>query len=188
MVALSKTKTIAGIVLAGGNSRRFGEDKALYKEAPSTPTWVELTVSKMTPLVDHLFIVTNERLFPAIDRLFDTEQVTVLADQPPFTDKGPLGGIYTVMSSAKFDHYLISPTDTPNITTEIFSGLINARNAYAATNTASHYLTACIPYCEPEIKAMLTKENLRIRGLLQSIHAKKQVFPEENLFQNRNYQ
>ncbi|MBC1793740.1 molybdenum cofactor guanylyltransferase [Listeria booriae] len=185
---MSKINPIAGIVLAGGNSTRFGEDKALYQESPDAPTWVEQTVSKMLPLVDAIFVVTNERLFPAIHQLFNQTGVTVLSDQAPFIDKGPLGGIYAAMSQTPaFSHYLLSPTDTPNITTEIFATLIEQNNAYAVTNTAEHYLTACIPYCKDEIETLLRDDNLRIRPLLQALHTKKQPFQDEAPFFNQNY-
>ncbi|RQW66857.1 molybdenum cofactor guanylyltransferase [Listeria sp. SHR_NRA_18] len=187
MVALSKTKSIAGIILAGGNSRRFGEDKALYKETPNAPTWVEQTADKTRSLVDHVFIVTNQRLFPSIQALFHDDTTTVLTDQEPFVDKGPLGGIHAVMNASNYDHYLLSPTDTPHITTAIFAELIHQGNAYAATETAQHYLTACIPPCKNEIEAMLRADNLRIRQLLQTIGTQKHLFPSDIPFQNRNY-
>ncbi|WP_159102516.1 molybdenum cofactor guanylyltransferase [Listeria cornellensis] len=184
---MSETKKIAGIVLAGGNSRRFGEDKALYKETADSPTWVEQTADKMRPLVNHLFIVTNQRLFPSIQALFHNDTTTVLTDQEPFLDKGPLGGIHAVMNTSNYEHYLLSPTDTPHITTTIFAALIHQGNAYAATATAQHYLTACIPPCKSEIEAMLRVDNLRIRQLLQTLGTQKYLFPSESPFQNRNY-
>lgn len=185
---MSKTKLIAGIVLAGGNSTRFGEDKALYQESSNAPTWVEQTVSKMLPLVHTVFVVTNERLFPAIHQLFKHTAVIVLSDQAPFIDKGPLGGVYAAMSQKQaFSHYLLSPTDTPNVTSEVFVTLIEQNNAYAVTNTAEHYLTACIPYCKDEIETLLCDNNLRIRSLLQALHTKKQPFQDEAPFFNQNY-
>ncbi|WP_430535732.1 molybdenum cofactor guanylyltransferase [Listeria rocourtiae] len=184
---MSKTKTIAGIVLAGGNSRRFGEDKALHKETPNSKTWVEQTADKLRPVVDHVFIVTNKRLFLDIQSLFSDDTVTVLIDQEPFLDKGPLGGIYAVMCSTKYERYLVTPTDTPHVTTAIFIELIHQGNAYAATKNAEHYLTACIPYCKNETQVLLNTDNLRIRQLLQTINTQKCVFPSESPFQNKNY-
>ncbi|MBC6310356.1 molybdenum cofactor guanylyltransferase [Listeria sp. FSL L7-1582] len=184
---MSKTKTIAGIILAGGNSRRFGEDKALYKETPDSQTWVEQTADKMRPLVDHVFIVTNQRLFASIDSLFPDADTTVFSDKEPFLDKGPLGGIHAVMDASHYERYLLTPTDTPQITTAIFAELIHQGNAYAATKTADHYLTACIPHCKTEIEAMLRDDNLRIRQLLQTIGTQKKLFQSDTPFQNRNY-
>ncbi|WP_185425642.1 molybdenum cofactor guanylyltransferase [Paenilisteria weihenstephanensis] len=187
MVVLSKTKSIAGIVLAGGNSRRFGEDKALYKEAGETSTWVEQTAAKMMPLVDHVFVVTNARLFPNIQTLFANTNIEIITDQAPYLDKGPLGGIYAAMKSgATYDRYLLSPTDTPHITTEIFADLIAQGNTYATTKNAKHYLTACIPYCKTELETMLRADNLRIRELLRTLDVKEQFFDTEAPFENKN--
>lgn len=184
---MSKTKKIAGVILAGGNSRRFGEDKALYRKTSDAQTWVEKTANKMLPVVDHVFIVTNIRLFTSIDSLFNDNKITVLSDQEPFLNKGPLGGIYAVMSNTNYEYYLLTPTDTPQITTAIFAELIHQGNAYAATENAEHYLTACIPYCKNETQALLHSGNLRIRQLLQTINTQKYMFPNESPFQNENY-
>lgn len=183
---MSKTKSTAGIVLAGGNSRRFGEDKALYKAAGETSTWVEQTAAKMMPLVDRVFVVTNARLFTEIQSLFANTNIEVITDQAPYLDKGPLGGIYAIMQNTTFDRYLLSPTDTPHIKTEIFADLIAQGNAYATTKTAKHYLTACIPYCKTELEIMLSADNLRIRELLETLSAKELLFDTEAPFENKN--
>ncbi|MCH2881692.1 NTP transferase domain-containing protein, partial [Listeria monocytogenes] len=49
-------KVNVGIVLAGGLSSRFRESKAFLQDEATGKTWGELTVSKLLPLCDMVFV------------------------------------------------------------------------------------------------------------------------------------
>ncbi|EHL2589101.1 NTP transferase domain-containing protein, partial [Listeria monocytogenes] len=53
---MKNEKVNVGIVLAGGRSSRFGEPKAFFQDEATGKTWVELTVSKLLPLCDMVFV------------------------------------------------------------------------------------------------------------------------------------
>jgi molybdopterin-guanine dinucleotide biosynthesis protein A len=91
-----------GVILAGGRSRRMGRDKAF------------LPGRKKTLLEDTLSVMTG--LFPEILLSGDAPRLAaygcrVLADETP--DRGPLGGLCTVLKAAAFDYVFLAACDLP---------------------------------------------------------------------------
>ncbi len=102
---MSERPLIAGIVLAGGRSTRFGSDKALAKLAGST--LLDHCVSRLSPQVSQLLI--SGRFAPVCP-----PDTPVLAD--PINDRGPLGGILAGlewMAEREETHLVSVAVDTP---------------------------------------------------------------------------
>ena len=81
-------KDIAGIVLAGGKSLRYGSNKALAKK-DGVPL-IELIINRMKNIFQELVIITNTPEFYAYLEYPMYEDI--------IKDLGPLGGIYTALS------------------------------------------------------------------------------------------
>ncbi len=92
-------------VLAGGRSRRFGRDKALW-------------FYKGTPLLEHI-LNQLEEIFPNILILsgssgkFRDYPYPVIPDI--YKDSGPLGGIHAALLTARSPYVFITACDMPNI-------------------------------------------------------------------------
>jgi len=106
--------TLAAVLLAGGESRRMGRDKATLVR-DSFPLW-EHQIALLRQLSPTALFV-SARQAPAwlpADALF-------IADPPPA--RGPLGGIAATLSAISTTHLLALPIDTPAMTTAHLSTL-----------------------------------------------------------------
>lgn len=108
-----------GVVLAGGKSTRFGEDKSLY-ELNGKPMY-EHVIEKMKNVqaIDEIVINTNDKL----KRSF--KDFKVLVDDEDYKDMGPLSGLYRVASEYPDDAFLIISCDTPYVESEWLNILVD---------------------------------------------------------------
>ncbi|MGP3560462.1 molybdenum cofactor guanylyltransferase [Geobacillus sp. BK01] len=112
--------TIAGAVLAGGQSRRFGRPKAfaLHEGAPFF-TW---SVAALRSVADELYIVSHPSLVDEFRRQTD---IPVLLDVERCRGCGPLAGIYTVMEQSQADWVFVLPCDMPYMRQEVTNRLVS---------------------------------------------------------------
>jgi molybdopterin-guanine dinucleotide biosynthesis protein A len=91
------------VVQAGGHSRRMGENKAL-KSFLGRPL-IERVVSRVQPIADELILTTGD---PEIYVFVEARKV---ADLRP--GLGPLGGLHTALSTARFETVAVVACDMP---------------------------------------------------------------------------
>lgn len=116
---LSAKDQIAGAIIAGGHSRRFG------------PSEKALAMLAGLPLIEHLY----KRLSPQVSKVWlnlanDIQQPksirgTLINDATSKRD-GPLAGVLSALraaSSEGFEWLLIAPCDTPFIPMDLAKGL-----------------------------------------------------------------
>ncbi|MCS7050494.1 MAG: molybdenum cofactor guanylyltransferase, partial [Thermomicrobium sp.] len=101
-------------ILAGGQSRRMGRDKALL-DFHGEPL-LGRVLRRVRPLTDDLFIVASDR--PAYLQF----GVPVVPDRIP--DAGPLGGIYSALLSARHEYCLVLSCDLPFVDPLLLQGLL----------------------------------------------------------------
>lgn len=118
-------KTI-GVVLAGGRSTRFGEQKSLYELNGRKMYQHVYDVLSESGVCDEIVINTNETLAPYFD------YKTVIDDED-YQDFGPLGGLYAAAKAYPGDRLLVVSCDTPFITAEWLKKLYDS--ALANPNT-----------------------------------------------------
>jgi molybdenum cofactor guanylyltransferase len=107
----------AGIVLAGGESQRFGSPKALAEWKGRT--FIDYSIKSLAPFADNIIVVTREELLKPLTR-YSSQNIRILTDATRFKSKGPLAGIYTAMISQKADYYLVSPCDMPLMNSSMY--------------------------------------------------------------------
>ena len=101
---------ILGVVLAGGKSKRFGEDKSQVKLHGKI--LIDYILSEITDQFNEILVVTNNPI-----RFKDSSKILTTKEE----GLGPLGGILTAMKwikDQKKDYEWIStfPSDTPFFT------------------------------------------------------------------------
>jgi molybdenum cofactor guanylyltransferase len=114
------TKAV-GIVLAGGQSRRFGSPKAFAKLG--NQYFYEIMMGALVASCDEVVVVTRQDLlerFPS--------QVNVMTDLDMYTGFGPLAGILSVMESVEADCYAVLPCDMPYVDSMAMSKLMARHN------------------------------------------------------------
>ncbi|WLR52676.1 molybdenum cofactor guanylyltransferase [Bacillus tianshenii] len=111
---MNKASLVAGIILAGGESRRFGSPKAFAKYDGAY--FYEYAIQALQQNCETITIVSH----PAITKQFP-KHLTVIEDEKAFKGDGPLAGIHAVMSAQEADWYMVLPCDMPFITSEIMT-------------------------------------------------------------------
>ncbi len=106
-------------ILIGGKSRRMGRPKHLICTA--SKTWLERTVTLLTPIVDKIVVIGAGELPPSCAALSRLSDITE-------TD-GPLAGILAAMRSAPQADWLVFACDMPAITIESVHWLLQERES-----------------------------------------------------------
>lgn len=147
-----------GVILAGGRSRRMGENKAemMFVGEPL----LTRVARRLSPAVDELLVIGPQSLAPLAPR------ARVVEDALPAL--GPLGGLYTaltVLTATTSAHIFLVACDMPFIR----PGLVRAMLAFAETRGDADvvaldangrvqplhavYSRACLPAVERALKA-----------------------------------
>ncbi|MGA8943007.1 MAG: molybdenum cofactor guanylyltransferase [Thermoactinomyces sp.] len=96
-----------GVVLAGGQSRRYGEEKPIARK--DGKAFVLYSVDALVHL-DKTIMVTRPDL---VGRLPRTEQVQIITDLEKYRGLGPLAGIFSAMTHVVSRWYVVLPCDMP---------------------------------------------------------------------------
>ena len=178
---------VTGVVLSGGRSSRFGQDKGLYpyKGKPLVLHALEI----LDPLCSKLMISTNDTMSYA------GFGYGCIGDISP--NAGPMAGIQSALTHAPSDIVAIISCDTPHIPSALYAKLIQSiRNhdvvmpshgGFIETMTAV-YAKKCLPW----IEAAINSKSFRI---LDAIHPMDSLFLEigdegfykPDIFHNINY-
>lgn len=154
----------AGIVLAGGDSRRMGKDKALVTLKGSS--LIEHCISTLQDLAGLVIVVG-----PSRQRMPDFKAVFVEDIDPGL---GPLGGIYTGMLVSGAEWNLVLACDMPFITRSHLEILLQAGKDAAAVVMKTDSRIQPLPVllkncCKPVIEDMIKKGCFEIRRLFELV-------------------
>lgn len=98
------------VIQAGGQSTRMGENKAL-KLFLGRPL-IQRVIERLTPIADELILTTNQ------------PEAFAFLGLPLFPDlypgRGPLGGLYTALISAKYSSVAVTACDMPFASAPLF--------------------------------------------------------------------
>lgn len=164
----TKLWDVTGVLLAGGKSRRMGQDKALL-ELEGEPLF-RRSLNLLHQLCGSV-LISGERpdLAPP--------GVPAIADTYPGSS---LGGIYTGLEAAPTAWIFVAPCDMPYPNWGIAAALLNARFIQQGVDAVVPY-TECgsepvfalyHKRCMPIVENMLREEKYRIREFLRHIPVK----------------
>ena len=163
-----KTKyKMTGVLFAGGKSSRMGKNKAfLEKEGVSL---AERSLAVLDSVFEEVLVSSNS------PELFERFGVPVIEDI--FPDKGPMGGLYSVLKLAKYDYVFIMACDMPNVSSEGIQFLIdkigNEDIVVPSVLGRLHPLHAFYhKRITEEVENRLMKERLKIAELIENCNAK----------------
>lgn len=105
-----------GIVLAGGQSHRFGEPKALQHWKGKS--FLTYSIDALQPSVDEIVVISH------LKELVHLPGVVVREDLEEYSGMGPLAGILTGMEASAGDWYIVLPCDVPLVTNEIIMKIV----------------------------------------------------------------
>ncbi|MCF6137911.1 molybdenum cofactor guanylyltransferase [Pseudalkalibacillus berkeleyi] len=105
-----------GIILAGGESRRYGTPKALEK-LNGIPFYLR-AVDVLRPLVERIVIVAHPSIENQLNELDD--QIDVITDVVEYKGMGPLAGIYSGIKYLPAADYFVLASDMPIMRSSVF--------------------------------------------------------------------
>ena len=186
---------VTGVILAGGKSRRMGENKALMQLGDDS--LIGHVIHRMHRVTDELLLITNS----------PTEYRHLGVSMPGdiFPDTGALGGIYTGLTHASHDATLCVACDSPFLEPKLLTYLVSVLGEYDAVMPHTYSMqipfyrnkdigvtnpshstdqitlqTLCAVYskrCLSIIELMLRESELRVHAMAERAHIKR-VSPE----------
>lgn len=166
-----KSVPVTGVILAGGKSRRMGENKALLPLGEAS--LVEHVIRRMHRVTDELLLITNAPT--------EYTHLGLPMHSDIIPDAGALGGIYTGLTYALHDTVLCAACDSPFLVPNLLTYLVSVLDEYDAVMPYTYKAppsnnkdapitlqTLCAAYskrCLPIIELMLQESELRVHAL-----------------------
>lgn len=155
---------MAGIVLAGGENRRMGVDKAFIKVAGR-------------PLIEHILQALGDATAPVIivtnsPKAYASYDAIVVTDT--FDKRGPLTGIYSGLLRTTDEYNLVVACDMPFLNPRLLSYMMNAAEGHDVTLPKigefieplhAVYRKGLLPLIEERIRS----DQRQIRGLFSGL-------------------
>jgi molybdopterin-guanine dinucleotide biosynthesis protein A len=116
---------VTGVVVAGGRSRRLGQDKRrLRLWGEGGPTLLEHTLQVLAPLCAELIVVLNDaEAWPSLP-------ARLVPDV--YEDAGSLGGIYAGLQTARHGYALVVGADMPLLSARLLDAMLARPRGYDA--------------------------------------------------------
>ncbi len=172
---------ITAVILAGGKSTRMKQDKALVKI--NNKTLLNKQIDKLSSIFNEIIISANTNYNCNYNIIKDIHK-----------DKGPIGGIYSILKKINTEKAFIIAVDMPYITQNIITKLINNCSNYDITipiinnktePTCAIYSTKCINIIEKQLQL----NNYKLTNFISMCKTNYVNFAENDLiyFKNLNY-
>jgi molybdopterin-guanine dinucleotide biosynthesis protein A len=151
---------MTGIILAGGENKRMGVDKAFLTVA-GIPL-IEHVLGVLGAVVQRIIIVTNS---PERYRTYDARIVTDRLDR-----RGPLTGMYSGLFSSESEYNVVVACDMPFLNAGLLSFMMELAPGYDAVVPAFGELTEPLHAVYgksllPVIEERIRKNERRIQGI-----------------------
>jgi len=119
------SEPLAGVVVAGGQSRRLGQDKRrLRLWGDDGPTLLAHTLGVLAPLCAELVVVLNDpEAWPGLP---------ARAVPDAYPDAGALGGIYSGLAAAQAPRAIVVAADMPLLSPAVLRAMLAAGGEYDA--------------------------------------------------------
>lgn len=179
---------MTGIILAGGQSRRMGKDKA---ELP----WKEGTL--LTATVDKLLLICSEVVVVGPRRVLARD---VRWTEDRYIGKGPLAGLHAGLEAATCSSALVLPCDMPTVSMRVLEELVllsrNVDMVIPVHSGGNEPLCAWYSKdaCLPVIESLLEAGYSRLLDILPRVRVGQldveKLFPPisvEKIFANLNW-
>ena len=175
-------------ILAGGQSRRMGRNKALLELGAST--LLERMLATVSPLAADCMLICGET------DAFASLGLPIHADLRP--QLGPLGGLYTALELAPSPVVLLLACDLPFVKTEFLRFMLDQLRDHQAlvprsTEGLQHLCAVYTRSCRPAIEQAISRNQLHMKAFHDHVDVRIlepdewQVFdPRHTLFMNLN--
>ncbi len=155
--------SVSAAIMAGGKSRRMGQDKA-WIELDGEPL-VQRVAGVLGQVADEVIVVAND---PRYERL----GLRVVRDRWP--DGGALGGIATGVGAASHDVVLVAACDMPFLAADVWRLLLAHQGEadVVIPRVGGEYETMHALYtkgCVPHMARAIAENRLRVIGFFDAV-------------------
>ena len=155
--------SVSAAIMAGGKSRRMGQDKA-WIELDGEPL-IKRVADVLGQVADEVIVVANERRYASLG-------LRVVKDRYP--DGGALGGIATGVGAAAHDTVLVAACDMPFLSADVWRVLLgHAGEAdVVIPRVGGEYETLHALYtkaCLPHMARALAENRLRVIAFFDEV-------------------
>lgn len=166
---------VTGIILAGGKSRRMGQNKALLRLGDKT--LIEHVICPLREVTDELLLITNS------PEKYAHLNLPMHGDILP--NAGALGGLHAGLTYASHELGLCVACDSPFLQPALLTYLISAMGTEddavvpyteAEDTSDKKFQTLCAVYskrCLPVIEQMVSASELRVHQLYRHIRCRE---------------
>lgn len=169
---------MTGFILAGGKSTRMGEDKGLM--LLNGKAIVQYVIDALMPCLEEVIIVSNNEAYTK----FGCKVIPDLVK-----DAGPLGGIFTGLSSCKTHYNFFVSCDMPFITSEAILYLMeHAKEADIAVPTVDGAIQPLYGIysqnIHPRLKNSIEEKKLKLISFIEESNHRLIAMEESGLVLN----
>jgi len=172
---------ITGIVLAGGQCSRMGQDKALVTIGGKR--LIDHSLDVLSHFCDSILISTHN---PALG----SWGYRIVADE--YHGIGPIAGLYSALKASQNRHNLVIPCDTPYVDAVVYERLLDSADDCLAViaGTADGLKEPLIAYYDRSVAEILRQqiqeEDYKLQHALERMGARIEVFSDTKRFVNIN--
>ncbi|MGB2907281.1 MAG: molybdenum cofactor guanylyltransferase [Candidatus Aminicenantaceae bacterium] len=172
---------ITGIVLAGGQCSRMGQDKALVKIGGKR--LIEHSLAVLGQFCDSILISTHN---PALGNW----GYRIVADE--YHGIGPIAGLYSALIASQSRHTLVIPCDTPYVDAVVYERLLDSADDCLAViaGTVDGLKEPLIGYYDRSVAEILRQQiqegDYKLQHALERMDARIEVFSDTKRFVNIN--
>lgn len=168
-LASVKEYLVAGIILAGGQAKRMGRNKANLPFGEST--LLLHTAQTLAQVSAPVVVVADRR-----DRYSLPEELMILEDACP--NAGPLGAIITALAALPEGYHLVTACDMPRLKAETLRLLLQEAQGYdaAAPEIAGRMEPLCAVYhtrCLPLLKGRFDSGERALHRALRTVNLRR---------------
>lgn len=170
---------VAGGVLAGGHSSRFGSNKALYCEQGRT--FLQQALRTLSPLCDELLISASHRNAAE----YSEPGARIVTDL--HEECGALGGIEALLTASQAPWLMILTCDMPRLTTKLLQKMTADTEGVDAVTFEDYPFPMLISRrALPVVTQQINDGNYRVKALLSRLAVRRLPVADPSPFVNIN--
>jgi molybdopterin-guanine dinucleotide biosynthesis protein A len=158
---------IGGIILAGGQSKRMGTNKALLRLEPEGLTLIEKIVITLREVTAEVLLVTNQPN--------DYVKLGLPITSDNYRVRASLVGLEAGLAATKYEYNLVVACDMPYLNSSLLRNLVSQPSNYDALvpiSSEKQLETLCAIYarsCLPVIRERLEQGDYKMAGWLTEV-------------------
>jgi len=157
----------AAFIIAGGKSRRFGRDKALYEYQGKK--LIEHVHDALSPVFSDIAIVSSD------SEKYEFLGLDIIPDIIP--DLGPVGGIYTALERAGGKRVFAVACDMPCLNSEFISYMLSIADYYDViipfvSGFYEPLHTIYSSTCLEHVKELINRGERKITGFFEKVNVR----------------